>query len=83
MVQYQDDRKEQETDCSKETALVVRSVQATKLPTLTFGDTKRFQDLLHDVFPDVDISNISNVQLEEAIKNVLIDRKMEIIPAQV
>ena len=38
-------------------SLIVRSVCATKLPTLTFDDTRRFRDLLADLFPGISITD--------------------------
>ena len=38
-------------------SLVVRSVCATKLPTLTFDDNRRFRDLLADLFPGISITD--------------------------
>lgn len=41
----------QQPDLTTETALVVRAVCATKLPTLTFQDVARFRGLIADTFP--------------------------------
>ena len=44
-----------ELDASYEKSLIVRAMCATKLPTLTFDDNRRFRDLLADLFPGISI----------------------------
>ena len=46
-----------ELDASSEMSLIVRAVCATKLPTLTFDDNRRFRDLLADLFPGISITD--------------------------
>ncbi|GMH35100.1 hypothetical protein BSKO_02968 [Bryopsis sp. KO-2023] len=78
----QKENKEQieETD---EGNFIMRSVRATKLPTLTFDDTKRFLDLLVDIFPDQQVSDITDENLQQAIQEVMSDWKLELMPEQV
>lgn len=78
-------REAEGTEISKteECNLIVRSVRAIKLPTLTLNDTTRFIGLMRDCFPEAAMSDISNNDLETAIRKVLDRRNMMIVPLQV
>ncbi len=56
---------------------------ATKLPTLTFDDNKRFRALLGDLYPGVKITDSQNPELESAIQSVAQAMKLDLTPAQV
>lgn len=71
------------TSKTEECNLIVRSVRAIKLPTLTLNDTTRFTCLMKDFFPEAVMSNIPNADLENAIKIVLDREKRMIVPVQV
>lgn len=70
-------------DASAETAVVVRAVCATKLPTLTFEDVGRFRGLLGDIFPGTAISDITNPELEVALQQAAADVGLQLTPQQV
>jgi hypothetical protein len=68
---------------AQEAQLIVRSLRVTTLPKLAFADTRRFVDLVADVFPDVSVSDVSDAALEAAVRAVCREMKLESAPAQV
>ena len=63
-------------------SLIVRAVCATKLPTLTFDDNRRFRDLLADLFPGISITDSVSAELEKAIAEVAAAMRVDLTPAQ-
>jgi hypothetical protein len=61
----------QSLDAETETSLIVRAVCATKLPTLTFTDNKRFRELLADLFPGMTITDNVDPDLQVGVYRVL------------
>lgn len=55
-------------DASAEAEIIIRSVAATKLPTLTFDDNARFRALIGDLFPGAKVTDAQNAELEQALK---------------
>ena len=70
-------------DAATESQIVIRAVRVTTLPKLTFSDGRRFTDLLNDVYPGVKVSDVSDAELEGAIRKVLADKHYEDVPSQV
>ena len=70
-------------DVATEAQLVIRATRVTTLPKLTFADGRRFADLLNDVYPGVKVSDVSDAELETAIKEVLSEKHYEDVASQV
>ena len=70
-------------DVATEAQLVIRATRVTTLPKLTFADGARFADLLNDVYPGVRVSDVSDAELEAAIKEVLAEKHYEDVSSQV
>ena len=70
-------------DVATEAQLVIRATRVTTLPKLTFADGRRFADLLNDVYPGVKVSDVSDAELETAIKEVLSEKHYEDVSSQV
>lgn len=68
---------------AQEAQLIVRSLRVTTLPKLAFADTRRFVDLVADVFPGVSVSDVSDAELEAAIAATCREMKLEAVRAQV
>jgi dynein heavy chain 2 len=68
---------------AQEAQLIVRSLRVTTLPKLALADTRRFVDLVADVFPDVSVSDVSDAELEAAIGAVCREMKLESVSTQV
>lgn len=67
----------------QEAQLIVRSLRVTTLPKLALADTRRFVDLVADVFPDVSVSDVSDAELEAGLGAVCREMKLESVSAQV
>jgi dynein heavy chain 2 len=66
-----------------EVNIVCQALRSNTLSKLTFGDSKRFDSLLNDVFPNVSQSNITYDELIEAIKWAYGELKLEYVEEQV
>ncbi|CAM9184751.1 unnamed protein product, partial [Discosporangium mesarthrocarpum] len=51
--------------------LLIKAVRVNTLSKLTYSDTRLFLDLIGDVFPGVESSDISGEELEDAIREVM------------
>ena len=67
----------------KELELLVQALRLNTLSKLTFADSKRFDDLIHDVFPGVEFKSVEQQQLEDALKQVAKEMNLEIVLTQV
>ena len=70
-------------DQSMEAQIVIRATRVTTLPKLTFADGARFADLLNDVYPGVEVTDVSDAELEAAIREVLLEKHYQDVPSQV
>ena len=70
-------------DATTEAQIVIRATRVTTLPKLTFADGRRFADLLNDVYPGVEVSDVSDAELEAAIQEVLEEKHYENVPSQI
>ena len=66
-----------------ERSILLQATRVSTLPKLTFDDVRRFDGLIHDIFPGVELSNFQYEELERAIKEVLQTRGCEVVPEQV
>ena len=63
-------------DAELESQLIIRAVRVTTLPKLTFTDGRRFAELLNDVYPGVKVTDVSDAELEGAIRLVLAEKTL-------
>lgn len=70
---------------SPETEMKI-AVQALRLNThskLTFADSKRFDSLIQDVFPDVTFQDVEYQDLEQALRDACKEANLVVIESQV
>ena len=72
-----------EVDMATEAQIVIRATRVTTLPKLTFADGHRFADLLNDVYPGVKVTDVTDAELEAAIREVLAEKHYEDVSSQV
>nr|ADI46856.1 DHC1bf [Volvox carteri f. nagariensis] len=70
-------------DADVEAEIIIRSVAATKLPTLTFDDNSRFKALIVDLFPGAKLTDARNAALEKALVEAAASCKMELTQQQI
>nr|BBC28429.1 cytoplasmic dynein 1b heavy chain [Yamagishiella unicocca] len=73
----------QTVDAEIEAEIIIRSVAATKLPTLTFDDNSRFKALITDLFPGAKLTDARNEAIEKALAEAAIACKMELTQQQI
>lgn len=66
----------------EEMSIVVQALRVNTLSKLTFGDTKRFNALVEDVFPSLVPKDVSYEELEEEIKKTVAELKLDLLPLQ-
>lgn len=66
-----------------ESQLVVQAARINTLSKLTFGDSKRFDGLLQDIFPGIDLKDIEYENLRQALHEVYKDNHLLINDMQV
>ena len=62
------------------------AVQALRLNThskLTFADSKRFDSLIQDVFPDVTFQDVEHQELEQALRDACKEANLVVIESEV
>ena len=72
-------------EVSPETEMKI-AVQALRLNThskLTFADSKRFDSLIQDVFPDVTFQDVKHEDLEQALRDACKETNLVVIESQV
>ncbi|GFR50179.1 hypothetical protein Agub_g12346, partial [Astrephomene gubernaculifera] len=73
----------QSVNAEIEAEIIIRSVAATKLPTLTFDDNSRFKALITDLFPGAKLTDARNEALEKALAEAAAACKMELTQQQI
>ena len=66
-----------------ESQLVVQAARINTLSKLTFGDSRRFDGLLQDIFPGIDLRDIEYENLQRALHEVYKEHHLLINDAQV
>ncbi|KAK9815706.1 hypothetical protein WJX72_008353 [[Myrmecia] bisecta] len=66
-----------------ECQLIIRAVRLATLPKLTFDDNARFLALLADVFPNIQVAEVSDEEVQAAVIAAAADLKLELNPGQV
>lgn len=59
-----------ELSLKTELELVVKALRTDTLPKLTYSDSVKFDDLIHDVFVDVNFEIIGNADLNKIMEEV-------------
>lgn len=63
-------------DAPKETELIVKAARFNTMSKLTFSDSKRFDALLRDIFPNVRITEFEYDELKKALSQVFAEHKL-------
>ncbi len=63
-------------DGGKETELIVKAARFNTMSKLTFSDSKRFDALLKDIFPNVKITDFEYEELKKALEQVFTEHKL-------
>ncbi|XP_066286377.1 cytoplasmic dynein 2 heavy chain 1-like isoform X1 [Branchiostoma lanceolatum] len=80
----QDMRKRGEKiDVDAESKLVVQALRVNTLSKLTFADCRRFDFLVQDIFPGVELKSIEYEMLDKAFREACTEAHLEIMEAQV
>lgn len=61
---------------SDETEIIVKSARFNTMSKLTFADSKRFDALLKDIFPNVKITDFEYDELKKALSEVFAEHKL-------
>jgi dynein heavy chain 2 len=64
-------------DYKKEALLLIKAIRINTMSKLTFGDSKKFEGLLTDMFPGISVEDIIYEDLEKAIHDIITELKLE------
>jgi len=65
-----------------EASLVIKSLRINTLSKLTFADSKRFNELVRDMFPGVKVDDIAYEELTEKVKETLEEMQLQVLDGQ-
>ena len=68
---------------SKESEIIVQALRLNTLSKLTFADGRYFDQLVHDVFPDVEFKDLAQKELVGALEQSAQEMHLETIESQV
>lgn len=68
---------------SKESEIIVQALRLNTLSKLTFADCRHFDQLVRDIFPDVEFKDLSQEELVKALEQSAQEMHLEIIRSQV
>lgn len=63
--------------------MVVQALRLNTMSKLTFADCARFDALVKDVFPGIDLKDVEYAELTTALQQVFEEANLEIISTQV
>jgi len=66
-----------------ESSIIIKAVRVTTLPKLAAEDVQRFDGLIKDIFPGVELISLSDEALERAIRESIVEMNLEVVPEQV
>jgi dynein heavy chain 2, cytosolic len=69
-------KQQSKIDQSQEMEIIVKSARFNTMSKLTFGDSKRFDALLKDIFPNVKITEFEYDDLKKALTHVFAEHKL-------
>ncbi len=72
-----------EISAKYESQLVVQAARINTLSKLTYGDSKRFDGLLQDIFPGIDLRDIEYENLRQALHEIYKEHHLLINDMQV
>eukprot|EP00760_Papus_ankaliazontas_P008674 PhM_4_TR13906/c0_g1_i1/m.49396/K10414/DYNC2H, DNCH2; dynein heavy chain 2, cytosolic len=75
--------RDQQLDSKAEHEIIIKAIRVNTLSKLTLADSVRFEDIIQDVFPDVEVSDIEYGKLREAIVNAVSALKLQLIEGQI
>ena len=68
---------------SKESEIIVQALRLNTLSKLTFADCRHFDQLVRDIFPDIEFKDLSQEELVKALEQSAQEMHLEIIRSQV
>jgi dynein heavy chain 2 len=69
-------KQNKQVDSNEEMEIIVKAARFNTMSKLTFSDSKRFDALLKDIFPNVKITDFDYVDLRKALVEVFKDHKL-------
>jgi dynein heavy chain 2 len=79
----QEERGKQEVSSAMEAELLIKAIRINTMSKLTFHDTKKFVQLVADVFPGSKSEDIVYEKLTAAVREVLATLKLDAIDNQI
>ncbi|KAJ3130163.1 Cytoplasmic dynein 2 heavy chain 1 [Nowakowskiella sp. JEL0407] len=73
----QEERKFKSLSIGDESAILVRAFKVNTLSKLTFADSKRFKELMDDIFPDLKDDTVDNSEFFQAMQETCTALKLE------
>ena len=70
-------------DEATEAKLIVQALRVNTLSKLTFADSRRFDALVNDVFPGVELRNVEHGKLATALEEVCAEENLTVNQNQV
>lgn len=67
---------------NREALILIKAIRINTMSKLTFGDSKKFEFLLNDMFPGIKVEDIIYEDLEKAIHETLTELNLEQNPKQ-
>jgi dynein heavy chain 2 len=64
-------------DFTREAIILIKAIRINTMSKLTFGDSKKFESLLNDMFPGIRVEDIVYEDLEKAIHETIEEFKLE------
>ena len=74
--------KKKELSFNEEALILIKAIRINTMSKLTFGDSKKFEFLLNDMFPGIRVEDIVYEDLEKAIHATLTELNLEKNPKQ-
>ena len=78
----QKERLKRELKFNEELLILIKAIRINTMSKLTFGNSKRFEFLLNDMFPGIKVEDIVYENLEKAVHDTLIKLNLENNPKQ-
>ena len=67
----------------EESKVIIRALRLNTLSKLSYKDSRQFDALLEDIFPDVELENFENESLAAACREACVDLKLEVDEKQI
>uniref|UniRef100_A0A7S1KLM8 Cytoplasmic dynein 2 heavy chain 1 n=1 Tax=Percolomonas cosmopolitus TaxID=63605 RepID=A0A7S1KLM8_9EUKA len=66
-----------------EAQIIIKALRVNTISKLTHHDLQLFNGIISDVFPGISAPEISYGEMEQAIRDVLTERNLQVVPAQI